>query len=223
MRTASRELDARRGTIYDRNGTPLAISQPRYHVQIALNEVRDTLRLVRRVANDLRLPADSLRRSFRRGTPRYLWLQGPWTASEIQAIRTLAGVHLETVYSRAYPSTRLAAPIIGALAPEGGHGLSGLERSLDSLLSGQPGLTTDLRAASGQRYPLPGAGGAGAGAGRGPRRGAHPRRRAAGDRGAIARRLAPCLQGPGRRRGLPRSALRRAPGARLALRRRRRG
>jgi cell division protein FtsI (penicillin-binding protein 3) len=156
MRTASRELDARRGTIYDRNGTPLAISQPRYHVQIALNEVRDTLRLVRRVANDLRLPADSLRRSFRRGTPRYLWLQGPWTASEIQAIRTLAGVHLETVYSRAYPSTRLAAPIVGALAPDGGHGLSGLERSLDSLLSGQPGLTTDLRDASGQRYQSPG-------------------------------------------------------------------
>ena len=89
MRTASRELDARRGTIYDRNGTPLAISQPRYHMQIALNEVRDTQRLNRRAASDLRLPADSLRRSFRRGTPRYLWLQGPWTASEIQTLRAL--------------------------------------------------------------------------------------------------------------------------------------
>ncbi len=34
-RTATRELAARRGTLYDRNGTPLAVSQPQYHVGIA--------------------------------------------------------------------------------------------------------------------------------------------------------------------------------------------
>jgi cell division protein FtsI (penicillin-binding protein 3) len=156
LRTVSRELDPRRGTIYDRNGTPLAVSQPRYHVQIALPEVKDVPRMIRRLTADLGLPADSVRRVFRRGTPKYLWLQGPWTASEIEALRPLPGVHLETIYSRAYPNTRLAGPIVGALAPEGGHGLSGLERSLDSLLAGRPGLTTDLRDASGSRYQSPG-------------------------------------------------------------------
>jgi cell division protein FtsI (penicillin-binding protein 3) len=156
LRTVSRELDARRGTIYDRNGAPLAISQPRYHLQLALNEVRDTQRVIRRLVSDLRVPADSLRRTFRRGTPKYLWLRGPWTATEIQPLRAFPGIHLETVYSRAYPSTRLAAPIVGALGPDGGRGLSGLERSLDSLLSGQPGLTTDLRDASGSQYQSPG-------------------------------------------------------------------
>ena len=156
VRTVAHDLDARRGAIYDRNGTPLAVSQPRFHMQIALNEVKDPERVMRRLVGDLGLPADSVRRTFRRGTPRYLWLQGPWTASQVEGLRRLPGVHLETVYSRAYPNTRLAGPILGALAPEGGHGLSGLERSLDSLLAGRPGLATDLRDASGSRYQSPG-------------------------------------------------------------------
>jgi cell division protein FtsI (penicillin-binding protein 3) len=156
LHTVSRELEPRRGTIYDRNGTPLAISQPRYHVQIALGEVKDTERVVGRLAGDLGLPDDSIRRTFLRGTPKYLWLPGPWTASQVASLRSLQGVHLETVYSRAYPSTRLAAPIVGALVPESGRGLSGVELSLDSLLAGQPGLTTDLRDASGSRYQSPG-------------------------------------------------------------------
>lgn len=156
LRTARRELEARRGTIYDRNGTALVHSLPKYHVQIALNEVKDTAEVIRAVTRNLGVSRDSIARSFRRGTPRYFYLHGPFIDSEVGTLRPLRGVHLETTYSRAYPRGVLAEPIIGALDPERGHGQSGLERSLDSLLAGEPGLTTDLRDPSGRRFESPG-------------------------------------------------------------------
>ena len=156
QRTARRELDARRGTIYDRNRAPLVVSMPKYRVQLALNEVKDTAKLISLVATDLHIRRDSLVRSFRRGTPRYPYFHGPFTGSQVGRLRRMRGVHLETTYSRAYPQGVLAEPIIGSLAPDGRHGMSGLERSLDSLLGGVPGLTTDLRDPSGRQFESPG-------------------------------------------------------------------
>lgn len=155
QRTAQRELDARRGTLYDRDGIPLVISMPKYRVQLALNEVKDTVALIRIAAADLGIRADSLRRSFRRGTPRYPYFYGPFTGSQVERLRRLRGVHLETTYSRGYPNRLLAGAIIGGLAPDGRHGASGLERALDSLLAGTPGLTTDLKDPTGRRFESP--------------------------------------------------------------------
>lgn len=156
QRTAQRELDPQRGTLYDRNRTPLVVSMPKFRVQLALNEVQDTAKLIALAVADLHVRKDSLVRSFRRGTPRYPYFSGPFTGSQVARLRELRGVHLETTYSRAYPQGRLAAPIIGALTPDGHHGVSGMERSLDSLLAGSPGLTTDLRESSGQQLESPG-------------------------------------------------------------------
>ncbi len=156
LRTVPRELMARRGTIYDRNGTPLVISQPKFRVQIALREVRDTTHLLRFFASDLGIRADTLRRSFRRGTPRYPYFYGPFTAHQVERLRELDGVYLETTYSRSYPNGVLASPIIGQLDADGLKGASGLERTLDTVLAGVPGLTTDLRESTGRRIESPG-------------------------------------------------------------------
>jgi len=156
QRTAQRELEARRGTIYDRNRIPLVVSMPKYRVQLALNEVRDTAKLIAVAVADLRIRRDSLVRSFRRGSPRYPYFHGPFTGTQVQRLRRLRGVHLETTYSRTYPQGRIAGPIVGGLAPDGRRGMAGLERSLDSLLAGSPGLTTDLRDPSGKQFESPG-------------------------------------------------------------------
>ena len=68
QRTVTTELPARRGTIYDRNGTPLAVSEPVYRVQLAVKEVRDTARLVDRAARIFGVSRVSLRRYFRPGS-----------------------------------------------------------------------------------------------------------------------------------------------------------
>jgi cell division protein FtsI (penicillin-binding protein 3) len=154
-RTKEVELPASRGTIYDRNGTPLVISQPKFRVQLALKEVKDTALLIRRVSADLKIPAVSLRQMFRRGKPLYPYFHGPYTATEVARLRRMAGVRFTPVYSRIYPSGRLAAPIIGAVSGDAGSGLSGLERALDTVLAGKPGLTVDLKDPSGRQFESP--------------------------------------------------------------------
>lgn len=155
QRLVELELPARRGTIFDRNGTRLVISEQKYHLQLATNEVRDTALLKRAAVRDLRLPATTLDRLFRPGASRYPWFKGPWTAPEVSRIRKLKGVYLQPVYSRAYPSGRLAGSIIGTVIGDSGRGASGLERSLDSILAGTPGLTVNLRDGAGRQFESP--------------------------------------------------------------------
>jgi len=156
QRTVTRELPARRGTIYDRNGRPLAVSEPVYRVQISVREVRDTALLLRRAARSLRVSQATLLRSFRRGADNlYPYFHGPFKESAIAPLRGMRGVRFYTAYSRGYPSGRLAAPIIGAVSLEEGRGQSGLERSLDSILAGRPGETIDLKTPAGHQFESP--------------------------------------------------------------------
>lgn len=156
QRTVTVELPARRGTIYDRNGTPLAVSEPVYRVQISVREVRDTAALLRRASRALRVPQASLLRHFRRGAENlYPYFHGPFKESAITPLRGMRGVRFYTAYSRGYPNGRLAAPVIGAVSLEEGRGQSGLERSLDSILAGRPGETIDLKTPAGHRFESP--------------------------------------------------------------------
>jgi cell division protein FtsI (penicillin-binding protein 3) len=155
-RTRPREIEPRRGTITDRNGAQLAVSRSKYHLGIALDQVRDTARIKRLVARDLGVRPESLTRAFRRKSPRWLYFHGPYTATQIDAFRRLRGVYPEEIYLRAYPEEGLAAPIVGTLVPEGKRGASGLERYLDTLLAGTPGLTVDLKDRTGRRFESPG-------------------------------------------------------------------
>lgn len=156
QRLVLEELPARRGTISDRNGTRLVVSIEKYHIQFAVNEVEDTGQLRRLAVRDLGLPVATLDRIFRPGAPKYPWFNGPWTGPEVARVRRLKGVHLFPVYSRAYPSGRLAGAIIGTVAGDSGRGVSGLERSLDSILAGTPGLTNSLKDGRGRTFESPG-------------------------------------------------------------------
>ncbi len=156
QRTVTRELPARRGTIYDRNGNQLAASEPVYRVQISVKEVRDTAALLRRASRALRISQAALLRHFRRGADNlYPYFHGPYKGSAIAPLRGMRGVRFETAYSRGYPNGRLAAPVLGAVSLEDNRGQSGLERSLDSILAGRPGETIDLKTPGGVQFESP--------------------------------------------------------------------
>lgn len=158
-RTATRELQPRRGTIYDRNGFPLAVSQDYYRVGVATWEVPPKQRsrvsrlLIRRLGFDPR----EVRAKFARARQPndYLYRYQPASASAVEELRDIRGVHLEPAYLRAYPSGGLARDLIGAVQAEGGQGRSGLEHSLDSLLNGVPGQVNYLRDRAGREYLSP--------------------------------------------------------------------
>lgn len=154
-RTRLDTLPARRGTIYDRNRVQLANAQDFYRVQIATNEVRDTAAVLRTAVRDLGADRRDLLADFRAGERRYHFMYGPFTATEVDSIRRLRGVHLTKVYQRAYPSMGLARPVIGQLNDSSGRGVSGLERMLDSILAGLPGQQVALRDRFGRTYESP--------------------------------------------------------------------
>lgn len=154
LRTEHDTMPARRGTIFDRNGSPLAVTQEFYHLGIAPNEVTNRSDLVRRVSRGLGIPAARLNRDLR-SNKTWLYYHGPFTAQQVEAIRSQGGVHLEPEYDRFYPALELARSVIGGLQPDGSGGASGLEKSLDTLLTGRPGERVLLRDLQGRKYESP--------------------------------------------------------------------
>lgn len=154
QRTERAVLPARRGAIYDRNGVPLAVSQEFYLVGLAPNELADARQAVRLLTRQLGVSGVSLERDLRAGK-RWIYYGGPFTATQVQPLRRLEGVHLTGEFQRFYPSLGLARPIIGGLSAGGPGGTAGLELSLDSILSGQPGEAVLLKDRAGRRYDSP--------------------------------------------------------------------
>src|SRR5712691_9792938 len=151
QRTERIVLQARRGTLYDRHGTPLAVTQETYHVGIAPNELRDPAGDGALISRRLGLTARTWQQALRR---RYAYFAGPYSALEVQPLRSVRGVHLESVLNRFYPDPAVARATIGRLGDEG-LGASGLERTLDSLLAGRSGAAVVLKDRAGREYESP--------------------------------------------------------------------
>ncbi|HEY8197855.1 MAG TPA: penicillin-binding transpeptidase domain-containing protein [Gemmatimonadales bacterium] len=153
QRTERTILPARRGALFDRNGVPLAVSQEFYHVGVAPNELVDA-RALQLLSRHLGVSRAALNRDVRAGK-RWIYFHGPFTATQVQPLRRLPGVHLSGDFQRFYPSRSLARPIIGGLSPDGPAGAAGLELSLDSILTGEPGEAVLLKDRAGRRYDSP--------------------------------------------------------------------
>jgi cell division protein FtsI (penicillin-binding protein 3) len=153
QRTERVVLPARRGAIYDRSGVPLAVSQEFYHVGIAPNELDNPRSTGQLLSRQLGVPWPSLQRDLR--TKRWVYYHGPFTATQVQRLRRVSGVHLTRDFQRFYPSRGLARPIIGGLSPDQPSGAAGLELSLDSILTGQTGEAVLLKDRAGRRYDSP--------------------------------------------------------------------
>jgi len=155
QRTEKVVLPARRGALYDRNGTPLAITQEFYHIGVAPNELEDVRAAFVLLVRNLGVSAPALNREFQ-ARRRWIYLHGPFNATQVQPLRQVKGIHLTGEYQRFYPSRDLARPIIGGLAPDRPVGGSGLEGALDSLLTGRAGEAVLLKDIAGRRYDSPG-------------------------------------------------------------------
>ena len=154
QRTERAVLPAKRGGLYDRSGVPLALSQEFYHVGVAPNELADPRAAGRQLIRSLGMAPATVWRDLRSGK-RWIYYHGPYTATQVQPLRQLDGIHLSRDFQRFYPSQGLARPIIGGLSPDRPGGVAGLELSLDSILTGQPGEAVLLKDRAGRRYDSP--------------------------------------------------------------------
>jgi cell division protein FtsI (penicillin-binding protein 3) len=151
QRTESVELPARRGTLYDRTGAPLATTLESFHVGLTPRNLRDPAAATRLLARQLGVSAREVRRELRK---KYAYFHGPFTSAQVYPLRSLPGLDLEAVPVRSYPNPSFAQPILGRPAADG-RPASGIESTLDSLLAGVPGRAVVLRDGRGRPLESP--------------------------------------------------------------------
>jgi cell division protein FtsI (penicillin-binding protein 3) len=152
---ARQELDldipAPRGTIYDRDGQPLAMSVPTESVYVNPLKVPDLGVAAELLALVLHLDRAELSVRMQQASENhrgFLWVKRKISPEEGQNLRKMrlewAGMQSET--ERRYPNGRLAAHVLGSV-DYSGTGNAGIERALDTELRGEPGrmrLLTDV-------------------------------------------------------------------------------
>jgi cell division protein FtsI (penicillin-binding protein 3) len=144
-------VSAPRGTIYDRDGVPLASSREVYIVAIAPPEVRDTSLVTERLIQ-LGMTRGEVRRLFASGR-RWREVRGRFEESTRESLKGVHGFHFQPTMQRFYPHGSLAAEIIGRVNLFG-EVAGGIEMELDSILAGREGRAVKRVDSHGR--PIPG-------------------------------------------------------------------
>ena len=133
-------VPARRGTIFDREGTELAVSQPAVTIAATPYLVEDAPGVAARLADVVDRPEDELLRELARRDTGFVYLARkvePDDARRIQHME-IAGLEFIPEFDRVYPREWSASQLLGVTGTDG-HGLAGLEYSLDEHLRGRDG------------------------------------------------------------------------------------
>jgi cell division protein FtsI (penicillin-binding protein 3) len=132
-------VPALRGTISDRNGVDLAVSEPAQDISATPYLLSDPLGASQRLAPLLDESQAVILRELSERTG-FVYLARALPAAQARAVLALkiAGITGTPVMRRVYPGGQLAAQVLGVEGTEG-NGLAGLEYADNSLLHGRSG------------------------------------------------------------------------------------
>jgi cell division protein FtsI (penicillin-binding protein 3) len=133
-------VPARRGTITDRLGVELAVSQPAISVAATPYLIKDPARVAIKLADALERPEDELLRKLAQRGTGFVYLARKVPAARARRAQRLNIEGLEFIpeYRRAYPREWMASQLLGVTGTDG-DGLAGLEYALDDALGGRDG------------------------------------------------------------------------------------
>jgi cell division protein FtsI (penicillin-binding protein 3) len=133
------QVPAQRGTITDRNGVDLAVSEPAQEISADPYLLKNPLGAAQRLAPLLGRSQSQLLSELSQRSG-FVYLARALPASQAEAVLALKvpGVTGVPVMRRVYPRGTLAAQVLGEVGTEG-NGLTGLEYSRNAILHGRPG------------------------------------------------------------------------------------
>ncbi|HXF97315.1 MAG TPA: penicillin-binding protein 2 [Gaiellaceae bacterium] len=139
-------VPAQRGTIFDRNGEPLAIGRQAITVYANPRQVRRARDLTLAAAEHLDADPNLLYPLLRDRSRGFVYVARKADPEEAERLRELgfAGVGFYPEEKRVYPQGRVAAQVLGYAGVDN-KGLEGLERSLEEVLAGRPGRRTIVK------------------------------------------------------------------------------
>ncbi len=136
-----------RGSIFDRNGVPLAVSTPVESIWANPRELLDASDRLPPLAHALGIDPDELQQYLEQRSGReFVYLKRRMSPEAAQAVLDLKvpGVNEQREYRRYYPLSAVTAHVLGFTNIDD-HGQEGLERAYDSWLSGTAGVKRVIR------------------------------------------------------------------------------
>jgi cell division protein FtsI/penicillin-binding protein 2 len=140
---ATTTIPAGRGTIFDRNGEPLAIGEQATTVYADPTQIRSPRAVAIAAARVLHLDPDKLYPQLADRSKSFVYVErkaDPVRAAVLER-KGLAGLHFYAEERRSYPQQTVASQALG-FAGVDNRGLAGLEFALDGDLAGKPGAET---------------------------------------------------------------------------------
>ncbi|HWX65284.1 MAG TPA: penicillin-binding protein 2 [Rhodanobacter sp.] len=136
-----------RGTIFDRNGEPLAVSTPVMSIWANPSEVLDNDDRIPQLAQALGVNAGELKEQLaQRSDKEFVYLRRQMAPEAAQAVLDLdiPGINGQREFKRYYPSGEVTSHVLGFTNIDD-HGQEGLELAYDDWLSGKPGSKRVIR------------------------------------------------------------------------------
>ncbi len=132
-------LTPKRGIIYDRNGTPLAMTAPAYSVYAIPPQIKNKRLFSQQIAPIVRRPWTAIYRDINVQSP-FVWIK---RKADVPAQQKLAALKLDGLNfikeeKRVYPRAGIASHVLGFVGIDN-QGLGGIEYEYDHLLTGSPG------------------------------------------------------------------------------------
>ena len=134
-------INAHRGMILDRRGSPLAVSSPVVSLWANPSELPEEAAALAQLAEGLDVAVERFQEKMNRANDRdFVYLRRHARPQKADAILNLglSGVYSEKEYHRFYPSGEVTAHVVGFTDIDD-HGQEGLELSYENWLSGQEG------------------------------------------------------------------------------------
>jgi cell division protein FtsI (penicillin-binding protein 3) len=131
------EITPERGTIFDRNGKPLAMSISVDSAFAVPSEIADENLAARLLSGVINKPVDEIEARFE-SSRSFAWIARKLPPEKADAISklNLKGIYLQKENQRFYPKRDLAAHVLGFVDVDE-KGLNGIERELDSAIRGK--------------------------------------------------------------------------------------
>jgi len=154
QRTRDITLTARRGSIFDREGEPLAVTTDAKTVYAVPMSVKDPSGVAKQLARVLGGTEAAYRKKLA-GDSSFVYIARKVEVSKAEELEKLdlAGIAFVDDSRRVYPSNALASQVLGFVGIDD-NGLAGLEKYYDQTLSGENGRLVVQRGRTGT--PIPG-------------------------------------------------------------------
>ncbi len=141
----------KRGSIYDRNGNPLAINIQTYSIFTIPKNLENKNESLKKLSETIpKVSFESLKKKIK-GRDRYTWLARKivLTKEQVEKVKNIKGIYIDDVPKRLYPNHEVAAQTLGFVGIDN-VGLAGVEYQFNEELKGKPKVVKYVKDAKGR-------------------------------------------------------------------------